>query len=373
MAIRDPYDVLQVERNASPDEIKSAFRKLARKFHPDVNPNDPTAEEKFKEINEAYAILSDPERRQRFDQFGQVEDMPQGDFFQGGAGGFADIFDMFFGAQGNGGGQRSQRRSGRDGEDIRAEVTITLSQVLTGLEKEVRFRRGIKCTECDGTGSEGKQPPKTCDTCRGAGSVTRVQNTFIGQVRTSTTCPTCSGTGTVIDAPCKKCRGRSLEYTEASEIVNIPPGIDNAVTIRHPHKGGEGVGQGIPGDLYVTVFVEDDARFERDGTELLTATNISFAQAALGHELEFDGLTEKIQLKIPAGTQPGTIFKARGQGLPRLRGNQRGDLHVQVNVVIPKKLSEAQAKLLRDYSELAGEDVRSHDENWLEGLFKWKR
>ncbi len=373
MSMKDPYEVLGVSRTASADDIKSAFRKLARKFHPDVNPNNADAEDKFKEINTAYEVLSDPEKRARFDQFGSADGPNPGDFFGGGgagAGGFGDIFDMFFG--GAAGAQRG--RATRDGEDIATSVQLSLKDVLASAEREVTFRRSATCDSCKGTGAEGGAPRETCSTCGGAGQVTRVQQTFIGAVRTSTTCPTCSGVGTLVKNHCRTCRGSGQTPKEATLTVKIPAGVEDGMTIRIPGKGGAPGPGGVSGDLYVKVHVEEDEHFERDGTELGTGMNITMVQAALGHEIEIEGLSESLTLRIPAGTQPGKVFNFRGAGVPPLHGGQRGDLHVQINVMIPQGVTEAQAKLLREFAELAGEEsAREAHGGFLEGLFKWKR
>lgn len=369
---RDPYEVLGVGRDASADEIKSAFRKLARKYHPDVNPGNAEAEEKFKEASAAYEILSDPEKKQRFDQFGVTDDqgMPGG---PGGAnfGGFSDFFDMFFEAAGAGGGRRA--RAGRDGEDVRVDVTMSLQDVLTGKEETISYKRSSICDACSGNGNDGGKPRAKCTTCNGMGSVTRVQQTFIGNVRTSSTCPTCHGEGTTIENPCSSCRGRGTVMTDRTAPVKIPAGIEDGSTIRYASMGGMGVGGGANGDLYVVVSVAEDPRFDRDGTELYTAVQATFPQFCLGHELELQGLDGPIKLKIPAGTQPGHVETFRGKGLPKLHGGHRGNLHIQLQVVVPKKLTEGQEKLLREFAELSGDEVKGQHDNWLEGLFKWKR
>lgn len=371
MAVTDPYAVLGVARDATQDVIKSAYRKLARQFHPDVNPGDSSAEEKFKEISEAYQILSDPERRQRFDQFGTTDDQFAGGggaHFQGG--GFGDLFDMFFGAAGQG---QSRARQGTDGEDVRVDIQLELKDILTEQKRTVTYPRAEVCEGCSGSGNEGGKPRATCNTCKGAGSVTRVQNTILGQMRTSTTCPTCHGEGSLVDSPCKTCRGRGTNRKDVTTELNIPSGIDDGATIRYPAQGGKGVNGGVSGDLYAVISIKDDGRFERDGTELLAAINLSIVQATLGHTLEIEGLTEKITLNVPAGTQPGHVFRFKGQGVPRLRSTVRGDLHVQVHVKVPTKLSEGQVKLLKEFAELSGEDVKPTEGSWLEGLFKWKK
>ncbi len=376
MAVRDPYEVLGVGRNATADDIKSAFRKLARKYHPDVNPGNAEAEEKFKEVQQAYEILSDQEKRSRFDQYGVTDDQQMGggggDFFGGQGAGFGDLFDMFFG-QGGSQGQGRRVRTGRDGEDVQVALEISLLEVLTGIEKPLKYRKSTRCDSCNGTGVEGGGKPDVCTGCQGQGQVSRLQNTFIGQIRTMTTCPTCQGQGITIKNPCKSCRGRGTTIEEKETSIKVPVGVETGATIRYSGQGGDPVGQGRPGDLYVVVQVDDDARFEREGTELFTATDISFTQACLGDELELEGLAETIKLKVPAGTQPGTTFRQRGMGVPRLHGGARGDLHIQVNVSVPKKISPAQEKLLREFAELAGESSPKGEDGGIFGSFFKKK
>jgi molecular chaperone DnaJ len=367
MTVKDPYEVLGVGRNASTEEIKAAYRRLARRFHPDVNPGDPSAEEKFKEIGAAYAVLSDPERKARFDRFGTTEDVPAGDFF-GGAGGFGDLMDMFFGGMGGG---ANRRRTGRDGEDIRADVTLTLSEVLTGVRKEIPVTRDVECTTCNGTGSEAGTAPETCGNCRGAGVVSTVRSMIIGQVRTQMTCPNCQGEGTVTKNPCRNCRGRKLVEETSTVSVNIPAGVDSGTTIQVPGQGCDGTGTGRPGDLYVVLDVDMEGRFERRGTHLFTQMELSFAQAALGDQVEIRGIDEGLELEVPAGTQPGTALVVRGAGLPPLHGGKRGDIYVQANVRVPEDLSEAQVKLIRELAELGGETLPKGPKpgGFLGGLF----
>lgn len=375
MALKDPYEVLGVGRQATPDEVKSAFRKLARKYHPDVNPGNAEAEEKFKEVQQAYEILSDQEKRRRFDQYGVTDDQQMGgggDFFGGQGAGFGDLFDMFFGQAG--GQQQGRRaRSGRDGEDVQVALEISLLDVLTGVEKPIRYRKSTRCESCTGTGVEGGGKPETCTTCQGQGQVSRLQNTFIGQIRTMTTCPGCQGQGVTIKNPCKTCRGRGTTMEEKEGTAKVPIGVETGATIRYSGQGGDPVGQGRPGDLYVVIQVLDDERFERDGMHLFTSTNISFTQACLGDELELEGLAETVKLKIPAGTQPGTSFRQRGMGVPKLHGGARGDLHIQVNVTVPKKITAGQEKLLREFSELSGYSAPKGEDGGLFGGFFKKR
>lgn len=377
MSKRDPYEVLGVSRSAGPDEIKSAYRKLARKYHPDVNQGDSGAEEKFKEVQQAYEILSDSERKARFDQYGVTDDQqmpPGGDFFGGaGAGGFGDIFDMFFGQAG--GQTQSRARRGRDGEDVRVDVSMTLQEVLTGAEKKISFRRSEACEECKGTGAEGGAKPDTCSQCQGSGQVTRVQNTFIGQVRTATTCPSCQGSGQIIKNKCKGCNGRGATMVSKEQTIKVPAGVEDGSTIRYQGEGGQGTGGGINGNLFVVTNVAHDPRFEREGTEVATRAELSIAQAILGDKIEIDGIDEKLSVAIPRGTQSGHVIRQKGKGLPRVHGTQRGDMHIELVVKIPKDISPAQEKLIREFAELAGERQPEPEEggNLFGGLFGKKK
>ncbi len=372
MTKRDPYEVLGVTRDAGANDIKSAYRRLARLYHPDVNPENPDAEEKFKEVGEAYSILGDADTRARFDQYGITDDQQGGggDFFQGG-GGFGDLFDMFFGGQQG----RGQRSSGRDGEDVRADIELTYKEVLTGTHREVTITRMSECSACTGTGVEGGKQPETCPTCKGQGQVTAVRNTFIGQVRTATVCPTCQGAGKLIKDPCHKCHGEGVTPETAKVNVTVPAGVEHGMKIHMPGHGGEGTGGGRPGDLYVVLHVDQDARFERRGQTLYTRLDLTFAQAALGDHIEIEGIDESIPVTIPAGAQPGQLITIRGQGLPPLHGGRRGDMTLQANVKVPTKLSEAEAKLIREFAELRGENMPKGDDRGgiLGGLFGKKK
>lgn len=370
-SVKDLYEVLGVQRGASADELKSAYRKLARQYHPDVNPNDPAAEEKFKEVSQAYSILSDPEKRARYDQYGVTDEQGMGgggDFF--GGGNFQDLFDMFFGAQQGG---RRQTVFGRDGEDIRADLRLTLLDVLNGKKERLRYRRMARCAECDGSGAEKGTERETCPTCAGQGVVTRVQNTFIGQVRTQTACNTCGGEGTVVKEKCKACSGRGLIAVDEELELEIPPGVEAGTHMAVRGKGSAGVGAGQPGDLYVFFDVANDPRFVRENTTLYAKVAISFAQAALGDQIALEGVGEEVELDIPAGTQPGTMFRVKNAGLPPLHGGGRGEMRVEVQVNVPTKLSEAEANLIRELAELQGEDTPSGSGSILGGLFKKKK
>jgi len=369
MSKRDPYEVLGVPRDASADEIKTAYRRLARKHHPDVNPNDPHAEEAFKEVGEAYAILSDPDRRANFDRFGTTDEVPD-PFF--GGGGFGDIFEMFFGAAGQAG---RQRRMGRDGDDIRADVEVALQEVVTGVHRDVQVQRMSQCSACGGSGSEGGVAPETCATCRGQGQISQTRNTFIGTVRTSTPCPTCGGAGTVVKTPCSKCGGRGLLRETARVSVAIPAGVESGATMHLPGQGSDGTGYGRPGDLYVVLSVRQDPRFERDGRNLVTRFKLTFAQAALGDVVSVQGVDQEYDMEVPPGTQPGAVLGIREGGLPPLHGGKRGDLLVVAAVEVPTKLSEQESEHLKQFAALRGERIPQSPEpgGILGGLFKKKK
>ncbi len=372
MSTRDPYEVLGVSRNASADEIKSAYRKLARKYHPDVNRDDPTAEDKFKEASNAYEILSDDEKKARFDQYGTTDGAPQDPFFGGGnAGGFGDLFDMFFGAAGQQGGRR--RSAAQVGDDIRADVQVTLKEVLTGVTKEVEVERAASCDACNGNGVEGGGQAQTCVNCQGTGMVTSVKSTFLGQVRTQSPCGRCSGTGFLITNPCKKCQGRGSRLVTEMVTINVPAGVENGNRIQMSGLGCDGIRGGRAGDLYVFLHVPEQDPFIRRGQHLLTGYDITVAQAILGDEVTIDGVEGELMFEIPNGAQPGQQVVIKGQGLPPIHGGKRGDLVVELTVVIPKKVSETEAKVIRDFAELRGERIPKGKDGFLGGIFGKKK
>jgi molecular chaperone DnaJ len=368
MPTRDPYDVLGVPRDASQDEIKSSYRRLARRYHPDVNPGDPESEEKFKEIGEAYSILSDPEKRARFDQFGTVDDQFAGNInFQGG---FGDIFEMFFGS----GGQTQSRGGARNGEDLRGDVSINLQEVLSGAHRDITVNRLTTCEDCNGTGAEKGTSPEVCANCKGQGVIGQIRQTILGQMRTSMTCPTCQGAGKTIKSPCPKCHGRGLNQEKARVAITIPPGVDHGATMHIPGQGNEGVGGGRPGDLYVVIEVDEDKRFQRHGQTLYTTLDLTFAQASLGDEVAVPGVDAPVELVIPAGIQPGERLSVKGAGLPPLHGGKRGDLIVGVTVKVPTKLTEAQVALIKEFAEVSGESIpKGESQGILGGFFKKKK
>lgn len=373
MSKRDYYEVLGVGRDATEEEIKKAYRKLARQYHPDVN-KSPDAAEKFKEINEAYQVLSDPQKRAMYDKFGHAGVDPnaaQGGF-GGGTGGFGDfgdfgdfggfdfgkdifgnIFENFFG-----GGFSESRKSGPvRGADIRFDLEITLEDAFFGAEKEIELYRIEACSKCGGTGAK-PGGSKTCPVCGGRGQVRQVQNTPFGRYISITTCTRCGGNGIVIEDPCPECHGTGKVRASRKIKVKIPPGVDTGSKLRLAGEGEPGTMGGPAGDLYVVIHVKPHKLFVRQGDDLIYEAPISFVQAALGAEIEIPTLDGRARLKIPEGTQPGTRFRIKGKGMPRLRGYGRGDLHVRVDVVVPKKLTEKQKELLRKFAELGGEDVK---------------
>ncbi|BAF59060.1 DnaJ-class molecular chaperone [Pelotomaculum thermopropionicum SI] len=358
MAKRDYYEVLGVSRNASAEEIKKAYRRLARQYHPDANPDDKDAEAKFKEISEAYMVLSDPEKRANYDRFGHAGVNGQGfGGFEGfgGFGGFADfgglgdIFDMFFGSGG-------RRRAGPErGADIRMELELTLNEAAFGLEREIKVPRVEICGTCGGSGAAAGTKPRTCPACGGTGQVQYAQSTPFGRIVQSRTCDRCRGAGQFIEKPCPTCRGTGQVRRTRSIKVKVPPGVDSGSRLRLAGEGEAGTRGGPPGDLYVYIQVKPHPVFARDGDDIICEVPVSFVQAALGDELEVPTLEGSTRLRIPEGTQTGTVFRLRGKGVPRLDGFGRGDQHVRIKVVTPTKLSEKQKALLREFARLDGE------------------
>ena len=359
MAASDPYEVLGVPRDASADAIKKAYRRLARQHHPDANRGNPASEEKFKEINAAYEVLSDPEKRARFDRFGQAEPSAGGFNFGGmggmgaqGVGGIDDLFEMF------GFGGASQARQGpQRGDDLRADVVLDLDEVMTGTSRTLKVERTETCSTCHGEGGEGKGSTETCRQCRGTGQVRQVHNSFLGQVVRTGPCPQCQGRGRVILRACRTCHGRGIVRVVREVGVRIPPGVEQGTRIRVQREGAAGVMGGPAGDLFVFVHVKEHPRFHREHADLLGTLKLGFAQASLGAEVEFQALDGPVAVKVPPGTQPGDVLTLPERGLPRLGRQGRGALKVQVALDVPKKLSHEEQELLRRWAELRGEAV----------------
>ncbi|MGM9538268.1 MAG: molecular chaperone DnaJ [Candidatus Onthomonas sp.] len=359
---RDYYEVLGVDRSASADEIKRAYRKLAKKYHPDMNPGDKEAEAKFKEVNEAYEILSDDQKKARYDQFGFAGVDPN--YGAGAGGGFGagfdgdvdlgDIFNSFFGGGFGGsgfGGGSARRNAPQKGQTLRASVRLTFEEAAFGCDKEINISRIENCPDCHGSGCAGGSQPETCPNCRGMGTVQVQQRTPFGVMSTSQTCGQCGGTGKIIKNPCPTCKGKGAIRRNKKITVKIPAGIDDGQAVSIPNQGHAGRNGGPNGDLLVAVELIPHAYFERDGSDVLYKHTISFAQAALGAEVEIPTIDGKVKYNIPAGTQPGSTFRLRGKGIPSVRGGMRGDQYVTVNVQVPTNLNAAQKEALRAFDE----------------------
>ena len=359
---RDYYEVLGVDKSASQDEIKKAYRKLAKANHPDQHPGDKQAEERFKEANEAYEVLSDEDKRKKYDQFGFAAFDPNAGFNGGGFGGFdgfggfggfGDIFGDLF--SGFGGATRSNPNAPRRGESLRATLNISFEEAAFGCKKEVTIARVETCPDCKGTGCAPGTTPEICPNCKGTGSVTVNQRTPFGVMQSSSPCSKCRGTGKIIHQPCKTCRGMGSIRRQHKVEIKVPAGIDDGQTINKPGGGNAGVNGGPAGDLLVSVIVRPHPRFERDGTSVLLEQEISYAQAVLGAEVEVPTLDGKVKLNIPEGTQPGAVFRLKGKGIPYLRGSGRGDQFVSVQVKVPKNLTSSQKELLRQFAASMGD------------------
>lgn len=357
---RDYYEVLSVQRTASDGEVKTAYRKLAMQFHPDRNPNNPSAEEKFKECSEAYGVLSDPDKRAAYDRYGHqaVGGAGGGNPFAGGSpfggagfqqGDLGDIFGDLFGEMFSMGGQRGGGRASRAqrGRDLKFDLTLTFEEAVFGVEREIKIKRMETCETCSGTGAENGQQPETCQQCGGRGQI-RTQQGFFSVART---CPVCSGTGQVIKNPCRTCHGDARVQKEHTVAVKVPAGVESDTRIRYSGEGDAGRFGGPGGDLYVVLDVKAHAFFERDGDDLHCSVPISFPQAALGTDLQIETLEGQESLKVPEGTQSGREFRLRGKGVPHLNSHGKGDLIVEVRVETPSKLSKRQRELMRELAD----------------------
>ena len=353
MAIkRDYYEILGVGRDCSPDELKRAFRKLAMQYHPDRNPDDPQAAERFKEASEAYSVLSDPEKRRSYDMFGHAG-VGQG------AGGFTgfenfsfgDIFDTFFGGGPFGG--RNARRATR-GDDLRYDLTITFEEAFQGLEREIDVSRLVGCEHCDGSGAEPGTGAETCDTCGGSGQVRRQAQSIFGSVVNITTCPNCGGAGRILRTPCAECRGQGRVERHKRLRVRVPAGVDTGSQIRLTGEGEAGYRSGPPGDLYIVLRVKPHAQLRRQEQDVIFELRVNVVQAALGDRILVPTLDGDVEVTVPAGTQYGQTFRLPGKGMPSVRNGRRGDQFVVVQVVVPKDLNEEQKALLRKVGGLTG-------------------
>ena len=364
MSKRDFYEILEVSKSASADEIKKAYRKKAIQFHPDKNPGDKQSEEKFKEAAEAYEILSDPQKRQRYDQYGHagVGGGSGGGGFNGGGMNMEDIFSHFgdiFGGHfggggfgGFGGGQRGGGQRVRKGSDLRVKVKLTLAEIAVGVEKKIKVKKQVACSHCSGTGAEAGSSSTTCTTCNGQGRVTRVQNTILGQMQTAAECPTCNGEGKIIKDKCKHCSGEGVVREDEVITINIPAGARDGIQLNVRGKGNDAPLGGTPGDLLVVVEEEVDKAIKREGDNLHQELYISFAEAALGTTKEINVVGGKVKIKIDEGTQSGKILRLAGKGLPNIEGyGGKGDMFVHINVWTPQKLTKEQKEFFQSQLE----------------------
>ncbi|MBE6671508.1 MAG: molecular chaperone DnaJ [Ruminococcaceae bacterium] len=370
---RDYYEVLGVDKSSDEQTIKKAYRKLAKQYHPDMNPGDQEAEKKFKEINEAYAVLSDSEKKARYDQYGHAGVDPNmggggyGDF--GGFGGFdfGDIFSSFFG----GGGQSSysRRNAPERGDDLRAHITISFEEAVFGCKKEITYNRIEMCDECSGSGAQKGTSAETCKTCGGSGQVRVTQRTALGMFQTTKACDACGGKGKIIKSPCTNCRGTGYVRVKKNLEVSIPVGVDDGNTVIVRNMGNAGRNGGGYGDLYVTVSVRPHTVFERNGYDIYCDVPVTFVEAALGAEIDIPTLEGKIKYTIPEGTQTDTRFTLRGKGIQSPRSKNKGDLIFRVIVEVPKGLSGAQKDALKNFAELCGNSNYSKKESFMKKIF----
>ncbi|MPY95118.1 MAG: molecular chaperone DnaJ [Acidimicrobiia bacterium] len=366
----DHYALLGVSRDASPDDIKKAYRRLARQHHPDVNPGEPGAETRFREITIAYEVLSDPQRRARYDRYGTDEEPAAFSNFNGGfGGGIGDLFDAFFGGQSPfGGGGRDQRAGPPAGEDLETVIDLAFEEAVFGARHDVDVRTFATCGECEGSGASPGTSPQTCPDCGGAGQVRRVRQSILGQMVTTGPCARCNGLGQVIADRCRACAGDGRVRDTTTYAVDVPAGVDTGTTLKLGGKGAAGPRGGRRGDLYVHVRVAAHDRFTRDGLTLRHSQPISFAQAALGTKLDYETLDGPEELVIPPGTQTGTVVRLREKGVPEVRGRGRGDLLIELVVETPSDLDEEQEQLLRQLAELRGEPVADPDHGFFSKL-----
>ena len=360
MSKRDYYEILGVPKNAEQDVIKKAYRKVAIKYHPDKNPDDKSAEDKFKEAAEAYEVLSDADKRARYDRFGHAG-------VSGNAGGFGgrsmnveDIFEHFgdiFGDSGSPfesffGGRRASTSTGQRGSNLRIKVGLTMEEVATGINKKIKVKKQSSCSTCGGSGAKDANSVSTCQTCRGSGYVRQVKSTFLGQMQTTTTCPTCRGTGKTITAHCSKCKGDGRQYSEETIDIEIPAGVGEGMQLSMRGKGNAGKAGGPSGDLLIVIEEIEHPDFIRDGNNVIYDLFINFADAALGTSVQVPTLQGKVKIKVPPGTQAGKIFRLKGKGLPEVQGYGKGDLLINVNIWTPKSLNPEEKELLEKMKTL---------------------
>ena len=355
----DLYGALGISKGASESEIKKAYKKKARQYHPDVN-KDPGAEDTFKDIQRAYSILSDPQKKAQYDQFGVADDSAGGQGFGGfggggfEGGGFEDIFDSFFGGSRSSGGRRGPTR----GDDLRYDLDITLEEAAEGVKKEIEIFHLASCSRCEGSGAQPGTKKTTCGQCGGAGQVKHVQQTFLGSISQVSTCPSCSGTGSVVEHPCLVCHGNGVEKAKKKLNVDIPEGVESSMRLRVTGEGNQSEDGGPAGDLYVFITVKEHQYFERDGDNIRVQVDLSYIDLVVGTEVEVPTINGSAKLKIPAGTQPDTVFRLKNKGIPHLKGYGKGDQYVTIKVVLPKKLSSEEKAIFEQLSSLEGKTTK---------------
>ena len=379
---RDYYEVLGVSKTASDDEIKKAYRKKAKEYHPDLHPGDKEAEDKFKEANEAYEVLSDPDKKSKYDRFGHAGVDPNygaggpSGGFGGGFGGMdfdlGDIFGSFFGG-GFGGGRQANPNAPRRGSDTQARITLSFEEAAKGCKKKVEFHRVEICSECHGSGAAAGTSPETCPECHGRGQVNVQQRTPFGVIQTSKSCSRCGGNGKIIKTPCSKCHGKGAINKKVAIDVDVPAGIDDRQVLNVSGQGNSGANGGPSGNLHVTVFVRPHPFFERDGYDVWCEVTISFAQAALGDTIEVPTLDGKVRFDIPAGTQPGNVTRLKGRGIQSVNGRGKGDQFVRVVVNVPKNLTARQKEVLREFDAEFGSESTLGDNEEKKGFFGKKK
>jgi molecular chaperone DnaJ len=361
----DFYEILEVPRDASSEDIKRSYRRLARMYHPDANPGDAGAEARFKELAAAYEVLSDPEKRSRYDRFGSTEGFDFSDPF-GGGGGLGDLFDAFFGAGSPFGGRGSRGPSGPPrGPDLDVSAVLDLTDAVFGTRTDVTVRTAVPCEDCEATGAAPGTSSSTCPDCGGAGEVRTVRNTVLGQIVSSSACRRCGGSGLVIPEPCPTCKGEGRVVEDRVYTVDVPPGVDDGSTLRLAGRGAVGARGGAPGDLFVRLRVKPHPDLERQGDDLVRHLRIAMTQAVLGTTLVLETLDGTEELDVPRGTEAGRVFRLKGRGVPHLNGRGRGDLVVVLDIEVPSKLDEQSEQLLRSLAEHRGEDVSPADEGFL--------
>ena len=372
---RDYYEVLGVAKDASADDLKKAYRKLAKKYHPDLNPGDKTAEAKFKEVNEAYEVLSDSTKRQRYDQFGHAGVDPSYGAGAGGAGGFGggfggfdvgDIFESFFG--GGFGGFGGSTRTPIRGNDVNVTIGLAFMEAAKGCKRQIQVQRLEKCETCGGSGSKSGTAPEACPDCGGTGQVKVQQRTPIGVIQTSRTCPKCSGKGKIIKEPCADCHGMGRVRKTRTLEVSVPAGIDDGQTFVLRGQGDQGVNGGPAGDVNIMVTLRPDTLFERDGFDVWCDIPITFSQAVLGDEIVVPTIDGKVKYTVPEGTQSGTVFRLRNKGIPYVNGRGRGDQYVKVNIEVPRNLNAKQKDALKKFEELSSEKNYEKRKSFFEKL-----